>query len=252
MKKGIIRICMLIILSAIFLDSSLVTSAEDCHECGNSAPTSAGDASYPEDWGCESHDLVALEFDDANTADTIAAGSSITINITGGLAPYTFATSSLGYTINGGQSYPTSSKSVRLTCTTGKCGTNYAVTAAITVMDSCGSKTTIKIRNTAGKWGDMVNDCPLGGYANTNTECIIGDKKYQVAYAAHLTESEGSCDCSEASQYGCPNLFFMDGYSSCVPNVHCAYIKNTTICTRFVGGYNIGALWAQHYTWICD
>jgi hypothetical protein len=146
-------------------------------------------------------------FDDASTPDTIVKNSSINVYILGGCPPFTFATSSLGYTFDGGvTSFVTDSRSATLSCADGVCGTNFAVTCSLTVTDNCGNSVNVLIRNTAGSW----LDCAGGGMGCTS----LGTVCYQ--YFTHSLNwyrwamQCGASNClhcaSLPSPYSCPPL----------------------------------------------
>lgn len=142
---------------------------------------------------CEDLPDGEFAFDDGSTPDTIVKNSSITVYVTGGCPPFTFATSSLGYTFNGGvQSYETNNRFVTLSCVNGTCGTNFAVTCSLTITDDCNSIVSVTIRNTSGKWSGLTNVCGSTGgsrrYANP-----VGGMQYIIA-------AQESCS---NNYYGC-------------------------------------------------
>jgi len=98
----------------------------------------------------------SFAFDDDNTADTIAPGGSITVHVTGGCGPYTFATSSTGYSFTAGT---TGNPQDTLTSASGTCGTDYDAYCTFTVTDDCGTVVTGKIRSTGGQWSSQTNGC---------------------------------------------------------------------------------------------
>ena len=153
----------------------------------------------------ECHNAETFALDDENTADTIVAGGSIGIYVTGGVAPYTFETSSLGYTINGVQSYTTDGQSATLICASGACVTDYAVVAIVTITDACGSEVTAEIRNTAGTWV-LIDEC--GGWEGTGIfEFIIGQYKYLDDWCGYYEEGttcEESCVGGPCEAHGTP------------------------------------------------
>ena len=64
---------------------------------------------------------TTFEFDDPNTPDTIVAGDHISVYVTGGCAPFTYAVSGTGYTWNGNgaASYESSNRDEQLDCADG-------------------------------------------------------------------------------------------------------------------------------------
>jgi len=64
---------------------------------------------------------TTFEFDDPNTPDTIVAGDHISVYVTGGCAPFTYAVTGTGYTWNGNgtASYESSNRDEQLDCADG-------------------------------------------------------------------------------------------------------------------------------------
>lgn len=203
MSKWILRICMLIVYPVLFLNSSWIAIAEDCQDCDKSAPTPAGNAEYTCEWNCDSSiNTEPLEFDDESTEDTIDAGGSITVSVTGGVPPYTFSTSSNGYTFDGGvQTLATDSTSVTLSCASGTCGTDYDVYATLTVTDCCEDQETIVIRNSSGEWVEVGrragNICSDHDYENYLTkpavDYITGYQKWHFIFHPYCFDRYNGC-----------------------------------------------------------
>ena len=223
-KSTNLWIRMTIILSFLCINSLSSAVAQDCQDCQNNVPTPAGDASYPQDWECDSpyNNIDPLEFDDENTPDTIAAGNSITIYITGGLAPYTFTTSSTGYTFNGGvQTIETNSTSVILSCVSGTCGTNFDAVANIAITDFCNNEITVEIHNNIAEQTVLLESCGvLDGWHQSTCEqdgflfvvdhynCSNPQTKSGDMCSEHPCCGCSSYYCPEGSEkwgWGCPN-----------------------------------------------
>lgn len=134
-----------------------------------------------------------FELDTDSTPDSMAKGTCITIYVMGGCPPYTFETSSLGYTFEGSGSYVTDDPSASLCCADGTCKTNFAAVCDYTVTDACGTIVTGVVRNTSGgRWiaiGNFYacctsgvlhicpsNSCSAAGY----TEIIEGKYKWHA------------------------------------------------------------------------
>jgi hypothetical protein len=178
----IFRICL--ILSVFCLTIKGTVLAEDCCD-GKGTPTSAGNAEYFSECEC-----VGAKPTIVASSETIVKGGSITLSVTGGCPPYTWSTSSKGYSLTYNKD-----GTVTLSCTTGTCGTNYAVYATVTVMDNCGVPDTIVIRNTAGTWKEQKiivsnNACTqCGSNCGGGTSCsglvdpediIVGKEKWAI------------------------------------------------------------------------
>jgi hypothetical protein len=89
-------------------------------------------------------------FDDGSTPDTIAPGGSITLYVSGGCAPYSWAVTGTGYTLDNAS---TSGLSNGLNSASGSCDcSDYSAYATITVTDNCSDEVSFTIRNTGGKW----------------------------------------------------------------------------------------------------
>jgi hypothetical protein len=127
---------------------------------------------------CDSPPDGVLVFDDTNTADTIVAGSSIEVYVTGGCPPFNFTTSTSGYSFSGGTD--TENRSATLLCASGTCGVDYESHCDLTVTDACEVSVTAAIRNTGGVWtstslgfqhcvegGDTYYGCPTDQFLNT-------------------------------------------------------------------------------------
>ncbi len=178
---------------------------------------------------CDSPPEGTFTFDDASTPDTIVKNSSITVYVTGGCPPFTFATSSNGYTFDGGvTSFETDSRFATLTCADGTCGVNFDAKCNLTVTDDCNNIVSTTIRNTAGSWQNFeflrcyprYGYCGVGGL-NCGPEIGYGDCVPQTRY-----EGEYKVDYFTESRYitsnpgGCqqPTTWKVDG--SCATPTH--------------------------------
>lgn len=116
---------------------------------------------------------TAIAFDDDSTADTIAPDSSITVYVTGGEPPYTWSTTSLGY------SFATTVTDVpynTLTCVDGDCDVDFDPYCEFTITDDCDTQDTAQVRNTAGSAWNLVDSCVV---AAGGQEAIGYDGKYK-------------------------------------------------------------------------
>jgi len=103
-------------------------------------------------WGaiaCNCFTSPGFVFDDAATPDTIVAGNSITVTISGGCWPYTWTVSGTGYSLDFDE---TSGTSNTLNCAAGTCKVNYDPYCVVYVTDTCGSGVNFTILNSAGSW----------------------------------------------------------------------------------------------------
>lgn len=123
---------------------------------------------------CNCLSTPAQSFVDAGTSDTIAPGGIAALTIIDGCPPYTYSTSSNGYTIT---NLVTNDTINSVSCVpAGVCGVDFDPVLTVQVTDSCGSSVTKDIRNTAGQWG-AANDgvCLLSGDADN---CSLGGAPY--------------------------------------------------------------------------
>lgn len=126
---------------------------------------------FCKDFCCDNPPEGAFAFDDDSTADTIVAGSSIEVYITGGCPPFTFATSSTGYDFEGSTSHETFDRVATLNCASGSCGVDYDACCNINITDDCDSSVDAVIKNTGGQLLEVScsemnnwrsNACPAG------------------------------------------------------------------------------------------
>ena len=147
---------------------------------------------------CEDLPDGVFTFDGASTPDTIVKASSIGVYVTGGCPPFTFATSSLGYTFDGEvTSLETNNRSATLSCVNGTCGTNFSMACSFTVTDSCDQVVSAIVRNTSGHWEltarytkdststYVCTSLPRFGFCSQTTEQVgytydQGDKKWDI------------------------------------------------------------------------
>ncbi len=168
------------------------------HRSGDEFPGEGGYwvSSDPDDyyeWSCCDNEEYDFSFDDDSTSDTIVAGNSIEIYVTGGCGPFTYSTSSNGYDIEGQSSYQTNDRNVTLNCVSGDCGVDFDVTAMITITDGCGTEISATIRNTGGSWvayGSGVAYYTEGSpYYCDNADCVTsssneiieGEYKWEIS-----------------------------------------------------------------------
>lgn len=114
-----------------------------------------------------------MEWDTVNSPETIVAGSSVQVFVTGGRGPYTWSVSGNGYTLLVGE---TVTGVNQVSCVDGVCETDFDVTAEITVTDDCGDTVTGILRNAEGEWV-LIEEEGVSDY-NAIDECIVGKYKY--------------------------------------------------------------------------
>lgn len=112
---------------------------------------------------CPSGDFA---FDDASTPDTISAGGSITVYVTGGCPTYSWSITAggTGYSLDNAS---TSGVSNVLNCDSGTCDSDFDSYVEITVTDFCSDTVTFVIYSADGSWEFCAS---AGGF-----ECSSGD-----------------------------------------------------------------------------
>ena len=196
-KKFIIILLFLISLSSImFVNLSIKTVADECHDC-NQISTEPGDADYcgmSSDCDCQGAEPTIV-----TSSDVIEAGGSITLHVdSGGLACpcYTWSVSpSSKYSLDKTKTN-NDLEEVTLMAASGSCGSGYTsstINATVTVTDNCGESQQIVIRNTGGGWSSWVGFCgpPDSQYA-IEAALPVGKYKYRFR-TGYFT-----CDLSEA------------------------------------------------------
>ena len=111
-----------------------------------------------------------MAWDTVNSPETIVAGSSVQVFVTGGRGPYTWSVSGNGYSLLVAETVTGVNQA---TCAEGVCGTDYDAVAAISVTDACGVTVIGKLRNTSGAWVLMGDYCGLS--AETSEWVGTGD-----------------------------------------------------------------------------
>lgn len=104
-----------------------------------------------------------LEWDTTNSPTTIVAGSSVTVFVTGGRAPYKWSVSGTGYSL---LSEETEIGQNQVTCAGGECGTDYDAFMEITVSDDCGDTVSGELKNISGTWIEIDSCSQNGGYSS--------------------------------------------------------------------------------------
>lgn len=91
--------------------------AQECKDCGDrgQVPTITGNYTEPPLWRCPPKE--EFEYDDVQSAVTIAPGGSTTIYVIGGNPPFTWGNPGPGY--SWGTDSPTNSRSNQLVCSGG-------------------------------------------------------------------------------------------------------------------------------------
>lgn len=115
-----------------------------------------------------------MAWDTDNSPETIVAGSSVTVFVTGGRGPYIWSVSGNGYSLLVAE---TSIGQNQVTCMDGQCGEAFDSVANISVTDDCGDSVTGALRNAVGQWG-LLESC--GSYESEygNVEWVVGGFKY--------------------------------------------------------------------------
>jgi len=198
LKQKIIKVCFFTAMITFSLFVNHLILAEDCADKKDvmQTPTAPGNTEYPEDWRNQYRPIIYA------SDDEIAPEGTITLYVdSGGTAcpPYQWSVSGEGYTIqddDGDQETDNDLETVTLTAPTssGTCGVDYDIVAAVTVTDNCGQTDEVDIRNTAGRWkreqGILI--CEAGGGAPYSVLGNVVPGKYR--YCLHY--GDGGLDCS--------------------------------------------------------
>ncbi len=133
-----------------------------------------------------------MEWDTENSPETIVAGSSVQVFVTGGRGPYTWSVSGNGYSLL----VPETVTGVnQVTCAEGLCEIDFDTNAEITVTDDCGTSVTGTLRNAEGEWV-LVEECNAELYDTYNNVVKIDGKyKYVDDYCCtpNCNDCGGSC-----------------------------------------------------------
>lgn len=151
---------------------------------------------------------IAMTFDDANTADTVARSNSITVYALNGCGPYAWTVIGTGFSF---ATSVTAGPSNVLSASASACGTG-----AVTIQDNCGTVVTAKIRCTTGVWctdATKNNVCTLSGSGTLessgdnifNYELVVGKfKQLQSISGGGCSGTPPGSICSDICFYGPP------------------------------------------------
>ena len=212
--------------------------------------------------------VIPVEWDWANSPQTIAAPGSATIYILDGQPPFTWKVAGSGFTL---ASARTDVRANTLSATVASCGT-----AKISVKDACGNQTVGEVRSISGAWVFVGNVCLancLGAIPDGANSATIGGQKCQQVYGLTSAGSctAGSCgagigdgcgDCS--SPHDCEALCASE---SAAPGcIECLKWQSTTLesfpcyaenpCSPPNGKYRLLACWRstslEAWEWRCS
>ena len=194
-RRFVISLFVLLILFCLYPNNSSIAG-----DCANKAggvgtPTFSGNFNIPSNWSCPEN--PSLEYDTANSDETIERNGSAAIVVIGNNGPYTWSVSGTGFTLET-ENGPTGPTNV-LYADGSACGA-----ATITVTGCGGLSVTGYVRCTANSaW---VLFCSAGYYEScygqVPSESIIGDTKIRSITQCHsypfenLTSSCGGYTCS--------------------------------------------------------
>jgi hypothetical protein len=122
-----------------------------------------------------------MAWDTVNSPETIVAGSSVQVFVTGGRGPFTWSVSGLGYSLLVAE---TVTGTNQVTCADGVCGVDYDPYCTITIADACDANVSASLRNTGGEWVFVGNTC---GIAFGATEAVDA--------------GSGSCEAGTSERY---------------------------------------------------
>lgn len=146
---------------------------------GNIGPTIPETYEYPPDWFPE------FKYD-PNNQEEIDPNSSVTINVIGGIPPYTWSVSGNGFGLSQIQ---TNGLSNTLHADDTACGT-----ATIIMTDACSQTVTGYVRCTSGRW-ETVETLGQSSVIGEPTSCIIG------GYRFYTMSISWSCNCWDYQLY---------------------------------------------------
>jgi hypothetical protein len=159
-----------------------------------------------------------MAWDTENSPETIVAGSSVQVFVTGGRGPYTWSVSGNGYSLLVSE---TVTGINQVTCAEGDCGTDYDASVSISVIDACGNTASGTLKNAEGEWV-LINSCGTlvsqeghityieGIYKYIEDHCcsdIPANCSHPECGSCYGTGGSSACDGAEANQ-GC------DGYET--------------------------------------
>lgn len=146
-----------------------------------------------------------FSIDDDATSDTITAGGSAIVTVSGGFGPFIYYTASNGYTwSNGFDTLETSSREATLNCVEssgGGCGVDFDLWGDITVTDSCETEISDSIRNTAGRWSLLEQTYAYTGACSGGTQNCFSDPggievfDGKLRYIVNVGYYQGRCNC---------------------------------------------------------
>lgn len=194
-----------------------------------------------------------LTFDDDSTLDVIAPGADLTMYILGGLAPFAWTVSGLGYTLG---SASTTGRNNTLTSADGVCDTDYGPIATVTVTDVCGTSVNFKIRNTGGQF---VFDSTMCGVGQSYTWECFGTIQGIARYAIRMKAAVGTT-CLGGESYPCCAdsianrvLYGFGGKDVCGGTCGSEWglgAPHTNVCFHWDGTQG-WAIWIWKETWAC-
>jgi hypothetical protein len=184
--------------------------------------------------------------DDASTADTIVKNSTIEVYVLGGCPPFTFATSSLGYTFEGVTSFETEDRNATLECVDGTCGVEFVPGCLFTITDSCGTVVSSGVRNTSGSW-HLMSPTQLScgraiGGSSTYYSIYSTDKQIRItgAYIKRTDYADMTVSCTTLSD--CLTADSVFGVSGAVADIWAHFALPTIHGCKFAGG---DCLWSS-------
>jgi hypothetical protein len=250
--------CVSAILFFFILGLASISAAGDCGDC-KEPPTFPGNASRCQ---CAAVPTIVAKYADTSNADkeTIGPGRPVTLSANGGCPPYTWSTSSAGYSLSTDKTYNDGDTVTLTNTSTTSCGSTYNIVATVTVTDSCPTpkSNTIEIRNAQGRWGSSISVC---GYAGGDRYThIVGSRNYRVwiyTYGGFST----NCDGEEADGYNyciggdapCAYILSDDNYMDGYPYKLTGCFKGSGVCAPKVEGSTIlrRILGAGYWEWTC-
>jgi hypothetical protein len=209
---------------------------ENSGQSSGGVSTVSGDHNYPPDWSCPED--IFLEYDTANSQETIARNGSANLVVIGNYGPYTWSVSGQGFWFDANHTIKTlenNGLTATLYADDTACGAatiTISGSAIITETGECNVPPVEGyVRCTTGGWGPQQTGCFLsgtpdseacGGYQNYRCTYTKVEGKYrqvqQVAADQYCYNSDRRTQCLD---YDCGHILQNNNWQNCEPFTCC-------------------------------